>query len=92
MTISKENQLSLLKDILSTHCQDCCATSSQYEQASRITENLLVEFGHDEDITKVLSEIQKYCKEGSHLSIHNEYINENQNALSSWVQHLHMMS
>ena len=92
MTISKENHLSLLKDILSTHCQDCCATSSQYKQASRITDNLLVEFGHDEDIKKVLSEIQKYCNEGSQLSIHNDYINENKNDLTNWVQHLNTIS
>ena len=91
MTISKENHITLLKDILSTHCQDCCGSSSQYEQASRIVDNLLVEFGQDEDITKVLSNIQNYCKKGSQLSYHTDHINENQTALSEWVQNLHSM-
>lgn len=91
MTISKENHITLLKDILSTHCQDCCGSSSQYDQASRIVDNLLVEFGQDEDITKVLSDIQNYCKKGAQLSYHTDHINENQTALSEWVRNLHSM-
>lgn len=88
MAISKENHISLLKDILSTHCQDCCGSSSQFQQADRLVNNLLVEFAQDQDMKKVLSEIQNYCKQGSQLSYPAEHINENQNALSDWVQHL----
>ncbi|MDF2557116.1 MAG: hypothetical protein K0R71_944 [Bacillales bacterium] len=92
MTISKENHITLLKDILSTHCQDCSGSSSQYAQASRIVDNLLVEFGQEEDIKKVLSEIQNYCKQGTQLSYHTDHINENQTAISKWVEHLHSMN
>lgn len=92
MTISKENHITLLKDILSTHCQDCCGSSSQYAQASRIVDNLLVEFGQEEDIKTFLSDIQNYCKQGSQLSYHTDHINENQKEISNWVDRLQSMS
>ncbi len=88
MPISKENHLALLRDILANHHQDCCGSTSEYEQASRIINNLLAEHQLDAHSVSVLQEIETYCRNGATLATHETHINEHQESLTEWVSHL----
>ncbi len=92
MTISKEHNLMLLRDILAAHHEDCCASASEYEQASRVIDNLVLNHSLSADTAAILQEIQGYCQNGATLSEHEDHINNHHESLTNWVDHLEGLS
>ncbi len=92
MTISKEHNLTLLRDILAGHHEDCCASVAEYEQANRVIDNLMLNHSLNADTAAILQEIQGYCQNGASLSSHDDHIEHHHESLSSWVDHIDGLS
>lgn len=88
VSLSKEDRISLLKDILNNHNEDCCASKSEYLQATRLATSLQVEFGDDIDTKDILHQINSYCQKGHKCKDHNSHITEFSTDLTGWVEHL----
>lgn len=92
MTLSKEDRISLLKDILKNHNEDYCASKSEYQQANRLATQLKNEFGDDMDTHDILQKIHGYCQKGHKCKDHNSHITEFSSDLTGWVEHLSTLS
>ncbi|MBP2241458.1 hypothetical protein J2Z40_002021 [Cytobacillus eiseniae] len=85
MPISQQDQLNLLKDILSNHQTDCCGSVSECEQLERLVKSLLMNPTIDSQAKAVLEEIYYYSQSGVNATHLDNHIELHQNELSSWV-------
>lgn len=86
--LSKSDQLKLLLDILNNQLQDGRASDAEYQQASRIIENLVTHEQLDPKVHTVLTEIENYCNQGVTHPSHGDYISSHKTSLMRWVQAL----
>ena len=65
MTLSVNNQLTLLYDILDEQQADCCASVSEYEQIIRLVESMVRNNSiSNEQLLSLLPEIYHYGRQG----------------------------
>lgn len=92
MPLNYQNQLSVLKDILSEHQSDCCGTVSECEQMERLAKSMLANAQTKEEVKKTLENIYYYSQTGKGSSELNQYIQTNQANLTQWMDELHTLS
>ncbi len=92
MPLNYQNQLSVLKDILSEHQSDCCGTVSECEQMERLAKLMLANAQTKEEVKKTLENIYYYSQTGKGSSELNQYIQTNQANLTQWMDELHTLS
>ncbi len=81
MSLSVENQLSLLRDILHEHCESCCGSKSECEQISRLARSILSNKSTDQqELLALLPGIHSYSSAGeraSEISMRTSHRTEN---------------
>ncbi|MBU8879783.1 YtzH-like family protein [Bacillus sp. FJAT-29790] len=92
MPINHQDQLNLLKDILSNHQTDCCGSVSECEQLERLVKSLMVHPNMDQRTKPVLEEIYYYGQNGRNSSQLDNHIELHQQELSQWVNDINQFS
>ena len=86
MPLQYQDQVSLLKDILTNHQTDCCGSVSEYEQLERLIKSLMVNSNISQDVKPVLEQIYSYSQGGINSSSLDHHIESHQTQLSQWVR------
>jgi len=92
MPLQYQDQVSLLKDILTNHQTDCCGSVSEYEQLERLIKSLLVNSNISQDVKPVLEQIYSYSQGGINSSSSDQHIESHQTQLSQWVDRIDSFS
>lgn len=92
MPLNQQDQVNLLKDILSNHQTDCCGSVSECEQVERLVKSLMVNAEMDENVKNVLQEIYDYSQHGAQSADLDQHILSNQQRLSGWVNDMEQFS
>lgn len=92
MPLDHQDQVNLLKDILSNHQTDCCGSVSECEQLERLVKSLMVNSNINNDVKTVLQEIYDYSQSGINTGNLNQHIETNQQRLSDWVSDIDQLS
>ncbi|GGE55184.1 hypothetical protein GCM10011391_37740 [Pullulanibacillus camelliae] len=87
MTLTPNDKLNLVKDILTTHHSDGVANASEYEQLHRIVQNLLKDSSTTPQ-ANTLQAINAYCSKGLELTDYNDHLTENKDNINTWIQSL----
>jgi hypothetical protein len=85
MPLSNENQMSLLKDILTNQQTDCCGSVAECEQVERLVKSLMVNMDIDNNVKTILTEIYDYSQTGIGTADLDAHITSHQDDLSQWV-------
>ncbi|KQL20866.1 YtzH-like family protein [Cytobacillus solani] len=92
MPINQQDQLNLLKDILSNHQTDCYGSVSECEQLERLVKSLISSPNVDQSAKAVLEEIYNYSQNGINSSQLDNHIEMHQQELSGWVDSINQFS
>jgi hypothetical protein len=92
MPLSHQDQVTLLKDILSNHQTDCCGSVSECEQIERIVKSLMVNTQMDQNVKNILQEVYEYGQHGAGTADLDQHILSNQENLSQWVNEIDQFS
>lgn len=92
MSLSHQDQVRLLQDILVNHLEDCCGSVSECEQLGRLVKSLLVNNSVSSDMQPLLEEIYTYCQSGKNSPNLESHINAHQEELSQWVGQINSYS
>jgi hypothetical protein len=92
MPLQYQDQLNLLKDILSNHQTDCCGSISECEQLERLIKSLMVNTHIESNVKNILEEIYSYSQNGINSSDLDRHIESHQNQLSEWVGNIDQFS
>ncbi|MGJ7920385.1 YtzH-like family protein [Neobacillus sp. LXY-4] len=92
MPLNDQDQVNLLKDILSNQQTDCCGSVSEYEQLERLVKSLMVNTNVNHDVKTVLQEIYYYSQNGIQSKNINDHIDSNQQRLSNWVNEIDQLT
>lgn len=85
MPLSDQDQVTLLKDILTDHQTDCCGSVSECEQLDRLVSSLIDNSNINQNVKSILKKIQTYSQSGIHAANLNQHIEASQQSISSWV-------
>ncbi|AZV50485.1 hypothetical protein BJH90_06715 [Bacillus halotolerans] len=88
MGLNYENQVDLLKDILTDHQLDCCGTVAEYEQLERVIKSLMANTELDSHLKNVLEDVYRYSQSGISSKSIDSHIQEHQSSLSQWVEEM----
>ncbi len=86
MPIQYNDQLNLIKDILSEHQSECCGTVAECEQLERVVKSLMANTSTDQQTKAILENIYTYSQSGKNSTSLNQHIQSHQNELSQWIQ------
>lgn len=92
MPLQYQDQVNLLKDILSNHQTDCCGSVSECEQLERLIKSLMVNSNIDQNSKQVLDQIYSYSQSGINASNLDAHIESHQEQLSQWVDNIGQFS
>ncbi|MDA7027280.1 YtzH-like family protein [Bacillus sp. CLL-7-23] len=92
MGLNHENQMHLLKDILSDHQADCSGTVAECEQVERIIKSLYTNIDLDANFKGVLEDIYLYSQRGKSSPSIQNHILEHQDRLTQWVEEIDSFS
>jgi DNA anti-recombination protein RmuC len=92
MPLQYQDQVNLLKDILTNHQTDCCGSVSECEQLERVIKSLLVNSNIDQNSKQVLDQIYSYSQNGIGSANLDEHIESHQQQLSQWVNNIDQLS
>ncbi|HJV17225.1 MAG TPA: YtzH-like family protein [Bacillales bacterium] len=92
MPLSHQDQVNILKDILSNHQSDCCGSVSECEQLERIIKSLMVNTQIDQNVKNILQEVYIYGQNGAETQDLDQHILANQEKLSHWVNQIDQFS
>jgi hypothetical protein len=92
MPLSHQDQVNLLKDILSNHQTDCCGSVSECEQLERLVKSLMVNTQIDQNVKNILEEVYTYSQHGAQTADLEQHILSNQDNLSQWVTNIDQFS
>lgn len=86
MTLTINNQLRLLHDILSEQTEDCCGEISEYQQIKRLVQAMMANNSiSDEQLLQLLPEIYNYGRQGEIAQNDAEHITTNKDNIETWV-------
>ncbi|MEN2769190.1 YtzH-like family protein [Ornithinibacillus xuwenensis] len=86
MSLTVQNQLSLLLDLLDEQQSECCAQVSEYQQIKRLVKSMMANNTiTDEQLLQLLPEIYNYGRQGESVQNHEEHILSNQANLNQWI-------
>lgn len=92
MPLDLQDQVTLLKDILSNHQTDCCGSVSECEQLERLVKSLMVNTQIDQNVKNILEEVYTYSQHGAQTADLEQHILSNQENLSQWVTNIDQFS
>lgn len=92
MPLDHQDQVTLLKDILSNHQTDCCGSVSECEQLERLVKSLMVNTQIDQNVKNILEEVYTYSQHGAQTADLDQHISSNQENLSQWVTNIDQFS
>ncbi|MCD7032712.1 YtzH-like family protein [Metabacillus sp. GX 13764] len=92
MPLNYQNQVSLLKDILAEHCDDCCGTSAECEQVERLVKSLMANTQIDQNLKSVLQNIYSYSHNGINAPVLNDHIASQKDNLTQWLSDIDSFS
>lgn len=92
MPLNHQDQVSLLKDILTNHQADCCGSVSECEQLQRLVKSLMVNSQIDQNVKTILQEIYEYSHQGAQTADLDQHILSSQDQLSNWVSDMDQYS
>ena len=92
MPLDHQDQVTLLKDILSNHQTDCCGSVSECEQLERLVKSLMVNTQVDQNVKSILQEVYQYSQNGAQTADLDQHILSNQENLSGWVSNIDQFS
>ncbi len=92
MPLGHQDQVTLLKDILSNHQTDCCGSVSECEQLERLVKSLMVNTQVDQNVKSILEEVYNYSQHGAQTADLDQHILSNQDNLSQWVTNIDQFS
>jgi len=86
MTLSVNNQLTLLHDILDEHHLDRSASIAEHQQLKRLVQAIM-DNNHisDEQLLQYLQEIYHYGQQGENASSQTDHISSNKNNIVNWI-------
>ena len=85
MPLQYQDQVSLLKDILTNHQTDCCGSVSEYEQLERLIKSLMVNSNISQEVKPVLEQIYSYSQGGINSSSVDHHIESNVESIYSFL-------
>ncbi|UOQ86334.1 YtzH-like family protein [Gracilibacillus salinarum] len=87
MSLTINNQLDLLHDILSLHAEECCGSTSECEQISRIINSLQQNPSLPKnDLSQILDGINQYGSQGANSANLDDHITSYQSDIKQWLQ------
>jgi hypothetical protein len=92
MPLCHTDQLTLLRDILSSHQTDCCGSVSECEQLERLVKSLMVNANIGQEVKTVLEQVYSYSQNGAGSSNLDGHIEQHQQELSQWVESIDQLS
>lgn len=92
MPLNHQDQVTLLKDILSDHQTDCCGSVAECEQLERLAKSLMVNHLVDQNVKNILEDVYYYSQRGAQTADLDQHISSNQENLSQWVSHIDQFS
>ncbi|MCM3767153.1 MULTISPECIES: YtzH-like family protein [Bacillaceae] len=92
MPLSHNDQVTLLKDILSNHQTDCCGSVAECEQLERLVKSLMVNTKVDQNVKSILQDVYSYSQTGAQTADLDQHILSNQENLSQWVNDIDQFS
>jgi hypothetical protein len=92
MPLNHQDQVTLLKDILTNHQTDCCGSVAECEQLQRLVKSLMVNTQVDQNVKSILQEVYQYSQYGAGTADLDQHILSNQNNLSDWVSNIDQFS
>ncbi|AIF43158.1 YtzH-like family protein [Virgibacillus sp. SK37] len=86
MTLTVQNQITLLYDLLDEHSGEHLGNISEYQQIRRLVKSLLAnqEISNDQ-LVQLLPEIYNYGLQGESASSVTEHISANKQNIENWV-------
>lgn len=86
MTLTVNNQLTLLHDLLDEQKIDCCGNVAEYQQIKRIVQSIIAKDNiNDEQLLQLLPEIYNYGRQGEIAQNLPEHITTNKNNIENWI-------
>lgn len=86
MTLTVNNQLTLLHDILDEQTIDCCGNVAEYQQIKRIVQSITAKNNiTDEQLLQLLPEIYNYGRQGEIAQNLPEHITTNKSNIENWI-------
>lgn len=92
MPLNHQDQVTLLRDILTNHQTDCCGSVSECEQLERLVKSLMVNTQIDQNVKNILQEVYDYSQKGAQTADLDQHILSNQENLSDWVSNIDQFS
>ncbi|WP_010532339.1 YtzH-like family protein [Lentibacillus jeotgali] len=93
MTLTTNNQLQLLHDILTEQTEDRCGEISEYQQIKRLVQAMMANNSiSNEQLLQLLPEIYNYGRQGEIAHNDEEHILSNQSNIETWVNAIQQTS
>lgn len=93
MTLTVQNQLTLLYDILSEQSADNSGSINEYQQIKRLVQALIAQNKiTDEQLLQLLPEIYHYGLQGETAQSLTEHIKSNEQNIQTWKQAIEQMN
>jgi hypothetical protein len=92
MPLQYQDQINLLKDILTNHQTDCCGSVSECEQLERLVKSLMGHTEISDEKTQTLNQIYSYSQNGRNSANLDQHIESHQAQLSQWVDNMNQFS
>ncbi|GAB3065563.1 YtzH-like family protein [Virgibacillus ainsalahensis] len=86
MTLTVNNQLTLLYDLLDEQQADCCGNITEYQQIMRLVQSMLDNNSiTDEQLLNLLPDIYNYGRQGEIAPDLPEHITSNKSNIENWI-------
>jgi hypothetical protein len=92
MPLQYQDQINLLKDILTNHQTDCCGSVSECEQLERLVKSLMGHTEINDEKVQTLNQIYSYSQNGRNSANLDQHIESHQAQLSQWVDNMNQFS
>jgi len=92
MPLQYQDQVNLIKDILTNHQSDCCGSVSECEQLERLVKALMTNTNTNQQNTHTLNQIYSYSQNGINSANLDQHIESHQQQLSEWVDNMNQFS
>ena len=92
MPLQYQDQVNLIKDILTNHQSDCCGSVSECEQLERLVKSLLANNQLNQQNSNTLNQIYSYSQNGVNSANLDQHIETHQQQLTQWVDHMDQFS
>lgn len=92
MPLQYQDQVNLIKDILSNHQTDCCGSVSECQQLERLVKSIMANNQMNHQDTQILNQIYSYSQNGINSANLDQHIESHQQQLSQWVENMDQFS